>query len=132
MGFLSGPRLTAAAFALMALAGAAALRVALSGNLAFPPGPRPGGAFLPPETILIAADAAERRGDLTAAIAHYRAAVERKPQLVDRRSREFLGAEFEGKIGIWIAGLKNGKIPAGPTALPDASYLFRRMYGGCG
>jgi len=75
---------------------------------------------------------AETRGDVPSALAHYRAAVSSDPRCVDRRSPGFLGEAFEGKLRRWLSGLKSGRIAAGPAALSDASFIFRRMYGGCG
>ncbi len=144
MGFLSGNRLTILGAALIALAAAAAVRVAVSA--------RPPGAGLPaaPESVsatvgvggaggALSADghvaralSAERRGDLAGALAHYRAAVASDPRCVDRRSPGFLGDAFEAKLKGWIAGMKSGRIAAGPAARDDASFIFRRMYGGCG
>ncbi len=134
MEFLSGRNLTVLALALAALASAAAVRVAVSGDLrvAGDGTAGPGGEAVSAGRHLAMAGAADSSGDVTAAIAHYRAAVAVEPQLVDRRSPEFLGVAFEEKVRGWISGLKSGKIRAGPTALPDASYMFRRMYGGCG
>jgi hypothetical protein len=132
--FLSGRNLTVLALALAALAAASAVRVAVSGDLrvAGEGAAGPGEEAVSAGRRLALAGAADSSGDVTAAIAHYRAAVAGRPQLVDRRSPEFLGAWFEEKVKSWVSGLKSGKIRAGPTALPDASYLFRRMYGGCG
>jgi hypothetical protein len=131
MEFLSGKRLTALAVALIVLAAAAAVRVAVSGDAWAPVGTAsPSGPSA--EEHLAQARAAERKGDVTAALAHYREAVKQRPRIVDRRSPEFLGPDFEGKIKTWVSELRKGKLPAGPTAFPDASYLFRRMYGGCG
>ncbi|MBI5419436.1 MAG: hypothetical protein HZA60_05050 [Deltaproteobacteria bacterium] len=132
MDFLAGKRLAALAVALMALAAAAAARVAVSGD----PWTEPASvaSAVGPSAVdhLVRARAAERRGDVTEALARYREAVRSNPRLVDRKSSEYLGSDFEGKLRSWVAGLREKKIPAGPTALPDASYLFRRMYGGCG
>ncbi len=134
MEFLHGKNLSILALALAALATAAAIGVAVSGDLrgaeGLAIGPR--GEGIPAGHHLAMAGAAVSSGDVTAALAHYRAAVTGKPQLVDRRSPEFLGVGFEEKVKAWISGLKSGEIRGGPTALPDASYLFRRMYGGCG
>lgn len=134
MEFLSGRNLTFLALALAALAAASAVHVAVSGDLrvAGEGAAGPGEKAVYAGRHLALAGAADSSGDVTSALAHYRAAVAGRPQLVDRRSPEFLGAEFEEKVKAWISGLKNGKIQAGQTALPDASYLFRRMYGGCG
>lgn len=156
MGFLSGKRLTVLGAALIAVAAAAAVRVAVSGafrgagppaprGTAAAPGPRAvagpeeaGRAAAGPGAALSAADhvglavSAEKRGELAAALAHYRAAVSADPRCVDRRSPGFLGEAFEEKLKVWIAGMKGGRIAAGPAALEDASFIFRRMYGGCG
>lgn len=131
MDCLSGKRLTALAVALICLAAAAAAGVAVTADpwegreTASPAG-------LSADEHLSRARAAEQKGDVTEALAHYREAVRQRPRMVDRRSQEFLGADFEGKLRTWVSVLRNGGISAGPTALPDASYLFRRMYGGCG
>lgn len=134
MGFLSGKRLTALGLALIAVAAAAAVRVALSGDLR--PAERArveaGGAAARADELLARARAAEGKGDVAGALSRYRMAVSLRPQLVDRRSSEYLGAAFETSLTRWVAGLRDGTIPAGPAALGDASYLFRRMYGGCG
>ena len=149
MGFLSGKRLTVLGAALIALAAAAAVRVAVSGGLhgsAAPGMPAPGGATAAPGQDALAgpeaarsadghvalALSAEKNGDLAAALSHYRAAVSADPRCVDRRSPGFLGEAFEEKLKGWIAGMKRGRIAAGPAALEDASFIFRRMYGGCG
>lgn len=134
MGLLTGKWLSALAAALIALSAAAAVRIALSeglgsGNAEISVSPVDP---LSAEDHLERARAAEGKTDVASALAHYRAAVARKPQLVDRKSPEFLGPAFERKLKDWVAELKRGKIEAGPAALPDASYLFRRMYGGCG
>lgn len=134
MEFLYGRNLTVLALALAALAAASAVRVAVSGDLrvAGEGAAGPAGEAVSAGRRLVLAGAAESSGNVTAALAHYRAAVAVEPMLVERGSPEFLGMEFEDKVNAWISGLKSGKIRAGPTALPDASYLFRRMYGGCG
>ncbi len=132
---LEGRKLTCAAAALMALAVVAAVRLGVTGEFS-PPGretaavPREGEARAG-EFVLMAQDA-EKRGDVAAALAFYRKAVTQRPLLVDRRSPDYLGEAFEARLKGWIAGLRRGELAAGPTALPDASYLFRRMYGGCG
>ncbi len=141
MGFLSGKRLTVLGAALIALAGAAAVRVAVSGGLGWT-GTRasaPGTAAVPgAREALSAGDhvalalSAEKSGDVATALSHYRAAVSADPRCVDRRSPGFLGDIFENKLRKWIAGMKSGRIAGGPEALSDASFIFRRMYGGCG
>lgn len=141
MGFLSGKRLTVLGAALIALAGAAAVRVAVSGSFpgsgtkAAAPGTAAAagtGTALSAGDHVALAFSAEKAGDVTAALSHYRAAVSADPRCVDRRSPGFLGEAFEGKLRKWIAGIKSGRIAAGPEALSDASFIFRRMYGGCG
>ncbi len=153
MGFLSGTRLTALGAALIALAAAAGARVAVTDGFRAiaSPAPAPGAAAssgtaassrtgLAPgaAAALSAGDhlalalSAEKSGDVAAALSHYRAAVSADPRCVDRRSPGFLGDAFEGKLNSWIAGMKSGRIAAGPKALSDASFIFRRMYGGCG
>ncbi len=139
MTVLSGRRLTIVGAVLIALAAAAAARVvasgiATSGAPAAPGGPATAGrgpALSAADHVALAA-AAEARGDVGAALSHYRAAVASDPRCVDRRSPEFLGEAFEAKLGRWLSGLRSGRIAAGPAALSDASFLFRRMYGGCG
>ncbi len=144
MGFLSGKRLTVLGAALIALAAVAAVRVAISDGLrrTAAPAPResvpgtssPGerGAVLSADGHVALALSAEKSGDLAAALAHYRAAVAADPRCVDRRSPGFLGEVFEEKLKGWISGMKSGRIAAGPAARDDASFIFRRMYGGCG
>jgi len=135
---MPGGRLTVLAFVLAAAALAGALGVAVSGDLRLPPGegsakgapPAPDLAAVSAEVAL--AREAESAGNVAAALAHYRAAAILDPRIVDTRSREFLGSAFEGRLKGWIAGLKAGDVPGGGTALSDASFLFRRMYGGCG
>ncbi len=135
MGILSGSRLRLLTVALMAVAAAAAVRVAVSSN--------PRRAIAPGTPAGLAADAAsrehvekavaaEREGNIAAAVAHYRAAVSLDPRCVDRRSTAFLGPAFEKKVKTWVDGMKSGRIAGGPAALSDASFIFRRLYGGCG
>lgn len=131
---LSGRRLTALGLALISAAAVAAVRVALSGDL------RPAeagasaedGATTAVDDLVGRARSAESRGDVAEALARYRAAVSLRPQLADRRSAEFLGPRFEANLKGWVAGLKSGRIAGNAKALGDASYLFRRVYGGCG
>ncbi len=131
MELLTGKRLTVLCLALMALASVAAVVVAVSSEQreARETGPHTG---VSADEHLSRARAAELRGDVTEALLHYREAVMQRPRIVDRRSPEFLGADFESKVRMWISELRKGGISAGPTALQDASFLFRRMYGGCG
>jgi len=134
---LSGKRLTAIASALMLLAAAAAVRLAVSGNPGAPPfasASAAGGGSAGPsiDAHLSSALTAEKSGDITTALSHYRAAASLDPLCVDRNSSRFLGAQFEEKIRRWAADLRGGRMQAGPAAVRDASYLFRRMYGGCG
>ena len=133
MAFLSGKRLTVVGAALIALAAAAAVRVGVSGGIAATatPASAPGAALSAGDHVGLALSA-EKRGDVAAALSHYRAAVSRDPRCVDRRSPGYLGEAFEAKLKKWIAGMKSGRIAAGPAALSDASFIFRRMYGGCG
>lgn len=134
-GILKGRVLTALAAVLMAAAGAGAVGVAAREPLRLPEAegefsaraPGPGVA----ESVARAREA-ERLGDVTAALAWYRKAAARDPRILDRSAPGFLGEPFEVQVRAWIRGLKEGRLAAGPTALPDASYLFRRMYGGCG
>lgn len=132
---LEGRKLTCAAAALMALAAVAAVRLGVSGTFSPPrregPAAARQGEARAGEFVVMAKDA-EERGDVAAALSFYRKAVTQRPLLVDRRSPDFLGEAFEARLKGWIARLRRGELAAGPTALPDASYLFRRMYGGCG
>ena len=126
------------AFVLAAGALAGALGVAVSGDLRLPPGELSArGAVPAPDPAAVSAEVAmardaETAGNVAAALAHYRAAAVLDPRIVDTRSRDFLGPAFEVRLKGWIAGLKAGKVPGGGKALSDASFLFRRMYGGCG
>lgn len=158
MAFLSGKRLFALGAALIAVAGVAVVRVALSGDLrragtdvkspaaavaagkgtsvdaAVVPGSQGAegmGALSTADHVALALSA-EKRGDVAAALSHYRAAVDADPGCVDSRSPGFLGGEFEVKLKGWIAGIRSGRIAAGRAAMDDASFIFRRMYGGCG
>jgi len=133
--FLGGRRLTALGCALLLAATAAAMRIALSGELRRPVAAEATAAG--PEGVSIGehlanARAAEARGDVAAALSHYRAAASLDPLCVDRTSSRFLGADFEEKIRRWSADLRGGRLRASAEAVRDASYLFRRMYGGCG
>ena len=141
MGFfrnLPGRRLPVLAVSLAAASIAGALGVAVSGDLRLPPGELSAqGAAPAPDPAAVSAEVAmardaENAGNVPAALAHYRAAAVLDPRIVDTRSRDFLGPAFEGRLKGWIAGLKAGKVPGGGKALSDASFLFRRMYGGCG
>lgn len=132
---LSGKRLTAIASALMLLAAAAAVRLAVTGDSGAPPvasaaGGGPAGPSI--DEHLATARAAEEGGDVATALAHYRAAASLDPLCVDRRSATFLGPRFEENLRRWSADLRGGRMKADPQAVRDASYLFRRMYGGCG
>ena len=138
MAFLSGKRLSALGAALIALAGAAAVRVGVSGGVSgtgasagMAVAPVTAAAHSTADSVALAISA-EKRGDVAAALSHYRAAVASDPRCVDSRSPGYLGAAFEGKLKGWIAGMKNGRIAAGPSARDDAAFIFRRMYGGCG
>lgn len=137
-GDMPGGRLTVLAFVLAAGALAGAIGVAVSGDLRLPPGELSAqGAAPAPDPAAVSAEVAmardaENAGNVAAALAHYRAAALLDPRIVDTRSRDFLGPAFEGRLKGWIAGLKAGKVPGGGKALSDASFLFRRMYGGCG
>ena len=132
---LSGKRLTAIASALMLLAAAAAVRLAITGDPGAPPmasaaGGGPSGPSI--DEHLASARAAEKGGDVATALSHYRAAASLDPLCVDRNSSRFLGPEFEAKIRRWVSDLRGGRMAAEPGAVRDVSYLFRRMYGGCG
>lgn len=130
-----GKRLTAIATALLLIAAAAAVRLAATGGLSDFHREEAAGQESAARAVgehLAGALAAEERGNIAAALAHYRAAASLDPLCVDRNSSRFLGPEFEGKIRRWVADLRGGRMAAGPDAVGDASYLFRRMYGGCG
>ncbi|GAB4369990.1 MAG: hypothetical protein Kow00128_16680 [Deltaproteobacteria bacterium] len=132
---ISGKRLTAIASALMLLAAGGAVRLLLSGALRPAPAPavvEGGESASSIDAHLAAARAAETRGDVAGALAHYREAASLDPLCVDRNSSRFLGPGFEEKLRRWSADLRSGRMKAAPAALRDASYLFRRMYGGCG
>ncbi len=135
---LSGGRLTVLAVFLVAASLAGAIGVAASGGLALPPAEvAVQGAGTAPDPAAVSSEIARAReaesaGDVAAALSHYRAAALLDPRVVDTRSREFLGPSFERRLKGWIAGLKAGEVPGGGKALSDASFLFRRMYGGCG
>jgi len=134
---LSGKRLTLLAAILSAASMAGAVGVAATGDLrlssavdarqcdAAPADP----ARIEAEIAL--AGEAERRGDVAAALAHYRAASHLDPRVVDPRSPVFLGPAFEARLKQWIAAQKKGGA-GGAQARSDAAYIFRRMYGGCG
>ncbi len=131
----SGRMLTGLALLLGVAALVAAGRVAAVGNFAVPV---TGETACAPEdanraqTLLGQAHEAESRGDVAGALSLYRAAVAADPRLADRKDPRYLGPSFERRLNDWIAGLKGGRIKEKASALPDASYLFRRMYGGCG
>jgi hypothetical protein len=128
-----GLKLLSLLLAAAALAGAAA--VAATGSFALPPSGEaacsPGDAARAAEA-LARARAAESRGDVAGAVGAYRAAAAADPGLIDRKDPRWLGDGFERRLSAWIAGMKEGRIPGGPAALADASYLFRKIYGGCG
>lgn len=145
MGIFSGRRLTVLGAALIAVASAAAVRVAVSGGIAGAAKPAAargtdaaagtataGESALAAARHLALARSAEKRGDVATALSHYRAAVVGDPRCVDRRSPGYLGDAFEEKLKGWIAGMKSGRIAAGPAAREDAAFIFRTMYGGCG
>jgi hypothetical protein len=147
MGFPAGRRLTILGAALIALAAVAAVRVAVTGGVAGTAtrtavrgtdtaagtaAVSAGEAALAAARHVALARSAEGRGDVAAALSHYRAAVAGDPRCVDRRSPGYLGDAFEEKLKGWIAGMKSGRIAAGPAARDDASFIFRTMYGGCG
>lgn len=131
---LSGRRLTALALALIAACAAGAIRVLAAGDLAPAEARAASAGAVPPRTdeIVAQARAAERRGDVAAALSRYRAAVSMNPRLADRRAPEYLGADFEKSLARWIAGMRQGRIAADGASKENASYLFRRLYGGCG
>jgi hypothetical protein len=135
---MPGRGLTVLAVFLAAASFAGAIGIAASGDLRVPAAEisRDGtGAGLDPAALsaeIARAREAESAGNVAAALAHYRAAALLDPRVVDPRSPEFLGPAFEGRLKGWIAGLKAGNVAGGGKALSDASFLFRRMYGGCG
>lgn len=134
-GIRRGKGLTVLALLLAAASLGAAARVAAVGRFALPVS---GEAACSPDdaaraqALLAKARDAEARGDLGAALSSYRAAVAADTRLADRKDARYLGAPFERRLDGWIAGLKGGRLRAGSSALSDASYLFRRIYGGCG
>ncbi len=134
MGFASGKGLSALAVAAMVLAAAALVRVAVTEGIACPAGAAApaGPAALPYGEHVALARAAESRGDVAKALGHYRAAVSLEPGCVDRRSPAWLGDPFEANLRTWIAALRADRGKGSAEALRDASFLFRRMYGGCG
>ncbi|MBI5575261.1 MAG: hypothetical protein HY896_02730 [Deltaproteobacteria bacterium] len=127
----AGKPLTFLSIALIVLAAAAAVRIAATENVRNVPGFAVS-AGLSADELLSRARESERKGNLTEALADYRRAVLLRPPIADRRSPEYLGAEFEGKVKEWVSALRKGEVRAGPSAIPDASFLFRRLYGGCG
>jgi len=132
---MSGRRLTAIASVLMLVAAGSALRLALLGELRRYPGPEPAGSAETALSIgkhLASARAAETRGDIAGALSQYREAAFLDPLCLDRTSARFLGPAFEEKVRRWSADLRSGRLKADSAAVQDASYLFRRMYGGCG
>lgn len=132
---MQGKGLTLFSLLLAAAALAAAGRVAAVGNFALPVSGEAACTAADAEraqALLGQARAAEGRGDVAAALSGYRAAVAADSRLADRNDARYLGVSFERRLNEWIAGLKAGRIPSGSSALSDASYLFRRMYGGCG
>jgi hypothetical protein len=135
MSYLSGRKLTSLGGALLLIAAAAAVRVAVLEEM-IPPAvsARPViGVPVPSVTEHAAAAlAAEKDGNVGAALSYYRAAAALDPGCVDRLSPTFLGPVFEEKLKSWVAEMRSGRIAAGPSAMRDAAYLFRRMYGGCG
>ncbi|HYN74523.1 MAG TPA: hypothetical protein VER06_00890 [Candidatus Methanoperedens sp.] len=130
-------RLTYLSVLLAAASVAGGIGVAATGDLRLPKAvdARQGDAALPDpariEAGIALAGEAERRGDVAAALAHYRAASLLDPRIVDPRSPVFLGPAFEARLKQWIAAQKKGGA-GGSQARSDAAYLFRRMYGGCG
>jgi hypothetical protein len=84
------------------------------------------------QSLLMKAREAEARGDVGAALSQYRAAVVADTRLADRTDSRYLGSAFEHRLDAWVKDLKAGRLHAGPAALSDASFLFRRIYGGCG
>lgn len=134
----AGKPLSVAAAVLAAASLAAALGVAVSGDLRLPPAESsPEGSGAAPDRAGSSSEVALARnadasGDIASALAHYRAAAIRNPRIVDPRSPEFLGPAFEARLKGWIVGLKRGELRGGGKALSDAAFLFRRMYGGCG
>ena len=135
MGMLDGRMLTVLALLLAVGALAGAGRVGATGHFGVPVSGEAActlGEASRAQSLLEQAREAGGRGDVAAALAHYRAAVGADLRLADRKDSRYLGGAFERRLNEWIAGLKGGRIKAGKSALPDAAYLFRRMYGGCG
>lgn len=137
MKIFSSLRLTYLAVLLSAASVAGAVGVAATGDLGLPPVDARQGDAAPPDPARLKAEIAlageaERRGDVAAALAHYRAASLLDPRVVDPRSPVFLGPAFEARLKGWIAGQRKGGSAGNARARSDAAYLFRRMYGGCG
>jgi hypothetical protein len=134
----SGTGLTYLSVFLAAASLAGVLGVAATGDLRLPAaGVDAKGGVTAPDRAAVAsrvamARDAESAGNVAEALSRYREAALLDPRIVDPRTPEFLGPDFEGRLKGWIAGLKSGKVPGGGKALSDASFLFRRMYGGCG
>lgn len=137
MRIFTGRGLTYLAVLLATACVVGALGIAATGDLRLPSpvDARPGDAGKPDPARVSAeialAGEAERRGDVAAALAHYRAAALVDPRIVDPRSPAFLGPGFESRLKGWIAAQNNGGAGSA-QARSDAAYLFRRMYGGCG
>ncbi len=133
MGILSGRTLSALSLALIVAAAGAAIRVGMSGRLRGADGHEaPGVSRRSAEDSLARAAEARRAGNVAAALSFYREAVEKRPALVDRSSPEFLGPAFEASLNGWVSALRSRRHRADPSVLEDASFLFRRMNGGCG
>jgi hypothetical protein len=134
VGSLAGRNLTFVVVLLIAAAAAAGGRIVLRGEMR-PAGRAAGtsaeGERRAAESIALAR-AAERRGDVPEALSLYRKAASLDPRCLDRRSSLYLGPAFEESLKRWISGLRARRIAGDSAALDDASFLFRRMYGGCG
>ncbi len=92
----------------------------------------PGEQKSDPSAYVSLAKEYEEKGDISRALSFYRKAIEIKPTLCDPRSRDYLGENFEKKIDRWIKELKGGDGEGSKKALKDASFIFRKLHGGCG
>jgi len=138
-----GRRLTLTAWALALLAAAGAVRLALSGDLApavaFAPGEAPrnagpgdGARRARAAALVEAGRRAQARGDLAGALACFREAVLLDGRLAERGAPGALGPAFEEDVRRWVKAIRAGTLAVPPAAAEDASFLFRRLFGGCG
>ncbi|RMG57051.1 MAG: hypothetical protein D6713_10360 [Deltaproteobacteria bacterium] len=81
------------------------------------------------EETLRKAASAESSGNLSLAVNLYRKAIEEKPTLCDPKAPDFLGEEFEEKVDAWV---KEFRARGMKEAYRDASYIYRKLHGGCG